>query len=187
MAHRKMFGVAIAGLALGIASLPLAPTVFAASTKGLTTLSVQGVGSGQLAAGDCSGIACGNPGNCECLSGSDNLVGNQGFKGGQLLVALSIDTTNSVLPISNVGDCYPAAGSGTIEDKKAKNTLSIDISGLACPNVGSSFELFNGTYVVTGGGGKFSSASGTGAINGSQASPGSGTPQQVSIVGTVQP
>lgn len=187
MVNRKRIVSVIAGVALSVASLPLASTAFAASTKGLTSLSVQGVGAGQLAAGDCSGIACGNPGNCECLSGSDNLVGNQGFKGGQLLVSLSIDFTNNVLPISNVGDCYPAAGSGTIEDKKAKNTLSIDISGLACPNVGASYELFNGTYVVTGGGGKFSSASGTGAINGSQVSPGSGTPQQVSIVGTVQP
>lgn len=188
MLSRRGMGIVAAGLALGLASVPLASTTFAATnTKGLASLSVQGVGVGALANGSCNGIPCPATDSCSCLSATDSLVGNQGFKGGQFTVLLSVDTTPANLPVLSDGDsCNPATGFGTLSNTKGSTTLKIFISGLECPTLGSS-DVFNGTYYVSTGTGKFSSSSGgTGSINGSQV-PASGGVSQVSILGTVQP
>jgi hypothetical protein len=193
MFGRKMIGTMIAGMAIGAMALPL--SVFAAAdTSGLVALTLQGVGTGSLAAGDCSNpaITC-NPGDtCECLNGAETVLGNRGFNKGSFTFALSVDTTSAALPISNVGDCLPATGSGTISSSNGKSTLSIDISGFACPTVTANttppgqVETFNGSYFVTGGtapGKQKPFTTGTGAINGAINS----TVLNVSISGNVQP
>lgn len=187
MFNRRVIGTAIVGLALGVAAVPIASTTYAAtSTKGLASLSVQGVGVGAIANGSCNGIACPTAAICSCLSATDSLVGNQGFKGGQFTVLLSVNTTPDDLPVLTGESCAPATGFGTITTSNAKNSLSVDLTGLVCPTLGTS-DVFNGTYAVSGGTGKFSTSSGgTGTINGSQI-PTSGSLSQVSILGTVQP
>jgi hypothetical protein len=185
---RRMIGTALAALAIGVASGPLATRAFAAAnTSGLAPLTLQGVGTGALANGDCNGIAC-KPGDiCACLAAAYTLTGNQGFGKGSFNLLLSVDTSPAGLPISDIDSCNPATGTGTIKNSKGKISLTMDISGLECPTLGTA-DVFNGTYVLTGGsGGKYSSATGgTGAINGSQV-PASGGAGQVAITGTVQP
>jgi hypothetical protein len=101
-----------------------------------------------------------------------------------LTFELSIDETSSPLPISNVGDCLPATGFGSIKNSNGKLTLLLDISGLACPTTEGAAEVFNGTYHVTAGsGGKNPFTTGTGALNGSLA----GTVSRSSLNGNVQP
>jgi hypothetical protein len=46
---------------------------------------------------------------------------------------------------------------------------------------------FSGTYVITGGTGRFSSATGTGAISGAFTPTGTDVPVQTAITGSVQP
>jgi hypothetical protein len=187
MFTRKMIRTVIAGIGLGVASLPLAVTAFAASnTSGLVPLSVQGVGSGAIANGDCQGIACKSGDICACLAATYTLVGNQGFGKGSFNLLLSVDTSATGLPISDLDSCSPATGTGTIKNSKGTVTLSLAISGFECPAINDAPDVFNGTYVVTNGTGKFSDASGgTGAINGSQV-PASGGTGQVAITGSVQ-
>lgn len=188
MLTRRVMGTVVAGVALGLASVPIASTAFAATnTKGLTSLSVQGVGQGALAGGDCAAVACPVSGECSCLSATDSLVGNQGFKGGQFTVQLSVYPVLANLPVLSNGDsCNPATGQGTISNNKGTTSLKIYISGFECPTLGSS-DVFNGSYYVYNGTGKFSSSSGgAGTINGSQI-PATGGLSQVSILGTVQP
>jgi hypothetical protein len=174
MNKRRMIGTVI--VAMGMAALPLAASA-AAVTTGLVALTLQGVGTGALAAGDCTtpAITCSTPGTCECLTGTETLLGNQGFARGSLNFALSVDPNAPVLPISNVGSCLPATGAGTISNATGKNTISINISGLACPiltenSAGTGqVETFNGTYFVTGGtapGIQKPFTTGTGSING---------------------
>jgi len=172
-----MIGTMIGALAMGVASLPLAASA-AAITAGLVPLTLQGVGVGALSAGNCTtpAITC-NPGDiCECLTGSETLLGGLGFNKGLLTFALSVDTSSSSLPVSNVGDCLPATGVGTISNPNGKSTISIDISGFACPTITDNtanppapIETFNGTYFVTGGtapGIAKPFTTGTGGING---------------------
>ncbi len=184
--RRKMIASVIAGIAMGVAVLPLAAFA-AANTSGLVSVSLQGVGTGALAAGDCTtpAIACHALHTCECLTGAETLRGNQGFNKGSLTFELSIDETSASLPISTVGDCLPATGFGTIANSNGKTTILIDVSGLACPTTDGVAEVFNGTFHVTGGtghGGK-PFTTGTGAINGSLA----GTVSRASLNGNIQP
>ena len=189
MSHRKTIGTFIRGGALAIATLPIAIAVFGASdTKGLVSLSLQGVGTGGVSNGACSTIACKTGDTCVCLAGAYSLVGNQGFKGGSFTLQLSVDTTATTdLPISDQGSCNPATGNGTISNKNGKQTVTVQVSGLECPSTSSTTpDVFNLAYVVTGGSGKYSSSSGgAGTINGSQVIPsGAG---QVLIAGGLQP
>jgi hypothetical protein len=177
-----------AGVAIGAAAFPLATTATAATnTKGLASLSLQGVGNGALANGDCNGIACKAGDVCACLAATYTLVGNQGFAKGSMNVLLSVDTTSADLPISDIGSCNPAGGTATIKNVKGTVTLSLAVSGFECPTLNNAPDIFNGSYVVTGGTGKFSTSSGgAGAITGSQV-PTSGGTGQVVITGSVQP
>jgi hypothetical protein len=184
----------IGALALGLAVSPMVASA-AAITAGLSAISVRGVGPGLLAAGNCGApaIACEDGHACECLSGVETLVGNVTYS--QLTFALSIDTTDTSLPISNVGDCLPATGKGTLSSGSGKNTITLDISGLACPTLtedsaeSGQVQSFNGTYVVTGGtapGKQTPVMTGVGTVNGA-VNPGAGsTTVYVSLAGSVQ-
>lgn len=183
MLARKMIAAMIAGVAIGISTLPL--TAFAAGdTSGLKSLNLQGVGVGALANGDCSSPAITCAGTCQCLTGADTVLGNLGFNKGSLTFELSIETGGTSLPISTAGFCLPATGFGTIASSNGKSTVLIDVSGLTCPTTEGAAQVFNGTYHVTGGtGGKKPFTTGTGAINGSL----EGTVSRVSLSGNVQP
>jgi hypothetical protein len=190
MLRQRMIGTVIAGIALGAVAMPLATTVFAAPaiTAGLVPLSVQGIGAGSFATGvsTCGGLSCQVAGNCDCLGGTDTLVGNQGFAKGTLTFSLLIDLTETNLLTADFGNCVAATGSGILANPGSKNTVNVDMSGLAC-NTNSGLEVFNGTYVVTGGGGKYSASSGgTGAINGSQKPAGGANSSQVAVAGSLQ-
>jgi len=175
MSKGKLIGSMIGAMAMAISASPMVASA-AAITAGLTAISVRGVGPGQLAEGTCGGatpVACETGHTCECLSGVESLVGNATFN--QLTFALSIDQTDTGLAISNVGDCLPATGRGKLSSGNGNNTISIDISGLACPtlteNSGAMGQVqsFNGTYVVTGGtapGKQAPFTTGVGTVNG---------------------
>jgi hypothetical protein len=188
MFSRKVFGTVIAAVVLVGVPMALASNAVAASnTSGLVALSLQGVGSGTIAQGDCQGIACKTPTTCACLTATYTLVGNQGFAKGSVNLVLSLDATATSLPISNIDSCFPATGTGTIKNSKGTIQLSFDASGIECPTVGDAPDVFNGTYVITSGsGGKFSTATGgTGTINGSQVNASGGT-SQLLIAGSLQ-
>jgi hypothetical protein len=185
MIRRKGIGIVIAGLVMGFAALPLAAFA-AANTAGLKSFSAQGVGTGALAAGDCSApaIACAATHTCNCLTGAETILANQGFNKGSFTFELSVDTTPTDLTISTAGTCLPATGFGTIASSNGKSTVLMDISGLTCPTTEGAATVFNGTYHVTGGtGGKKPFITGTGAINGSLES----TVSRASVNGNVQP
>jgi hypothetical protein len=198
MVNRKRIASVIAGVALSVVSLPLATTAFAApaSTAGLVSLSVQGVGGGSLSTGvsSCSfgstTLDCAAASDCDCITGADKLVGNQGFGGGSLTFTLIVDTSNDTtatggLTASTFGFCYPATGLGTIANSKVSQTVGINISGLACPT-SAGVEVFSGAYVVSGGTGKYSTASGgAGSISGSQ--DGASGNSQAAVTGGLQP
>ena len=169
---------------VSLAAALLAPSTMAfaaANTKGLVSITLQGVGTGAVAAGECTSpaIACAVTHECQCFTGAQTILGDQGFNNGSLTFELSVDTTAPRLPISTSGTCLAAGGFATIANKNGKKTLSIDISGLVCPTVDGSATMFNGTYNVTGG--KFSA--GTGTINASLV----GTESRSSLNGNVQP
>jgi hypothetical protein len=191
MISRKVLRTLVAGMALGVAAVPLASTAWAASdTSGLAPLTLEGVGPGSLGAGNCpsENVSCAVNDACECLTATYTLVGNQGFSKGDLGVVLSVDTTHTELPISDLEEsCYPAAGTGKLSNSNGKIIVNMTVSGLECPTLLGP-NVFNGTYVVTGGsGGKFSSSSGgTGSISGSQETTG-GAIGQVAVIGTIQP
>jgi len=175
MTVRKTTLTAIAAIALGVASLPLSSNALAAtSTKGLVPLSVQGVGPGGMSVSTTcqfgsTTLDCPGSDSCLCITGTDTLVGNQGFAKGTLGFGMIFDTTAaaSILPASTFGDCAAGTGVGLITNSNGKQSLSINISGLACPTATSDVDIFNGTYVVVNGTGKYSSSSGgTGALNG---------------------
>lgn len=186
MYNRKLIKTTIVGVAFGIASVALTSSVFAASdTTGLVSLSLQGAGVGAIATGDCNGIACPETETCACLSATYSLTGNQGFGGGDFTLLLSVVQSVTVLPVLTGEPCSPATGFGTISNKSGKSTVSVQLSGLECPTLGDS-DIFNASYVVVGGTGPFSTASGgTGTVNGSQI-PASGSLGQVLIAGSLQ-
>jgi hypothetical protein len=191
MSKGKIIGSMIGALAMGFAASPVVASA-AAITAGLSAISVRGVGPGQLANGACGGanpVACEDGHTCECLGGVESLVGNATYN--QLTFGLSIDQTDTGLAISNVGDCLPATGRGTLSSASGKNTITLDISGLACPtlteNSGATGQVqsFNGTYVVTGGtapGKQAPVMTGVGTVNGAVNS----STVYVSLAGSVQ-
>ena len=185
MIIRKRIGIAITGVAMVFAALPLAAFA-AADTAGLKSFSARGVGTGAIAAGDCSApaIACAATHTCNCLTGAETILANQGFNKGSLTFELSVDQSTTDLPMSTAGSCLPATGFGTIASSNGKSTVLMDISGLACPTTEGAATVFNGTYHVTGGTGcKKPFITGTGAINGSL----EGTVSRASVNGNVQP
>jgi len=186
MSSRKLVGTAMMAVALGVAALPLASTAWAASdTSGLVSLVLQGIGRGSIATGDCATVTCAPQHICECLSATYTMVGNQGFGKGSLVLNLSVDVTVAGLPISDVESCYPAAGNAILSNSKGKNTVTMTASGLECPTL-SGPNVFDGTYVVTGGTGKYSSSSGgAGSLNGSQEAT-TGSTGEVAVIGTLQ-
>ncbi len=167
MIRQKWFkSIGISTLWFVAALLLSATTTFAAAnTNGLINLTLRGVGTGTIAAGQCTtpAIPCPAGHVCECFTGAQTILGNK-FNGGSLTFELSVDTTLPTLPISTAGSCFGAGGFGLIANTTGKNTLSIDVSGLVCPTVDGSAETFNGTYVVTQG---TNFNGGTGTINGS--------------------
>ena len=158
----------------------------AADTTGLRDFIVRGVGTGVLADGACDSpaIECAPEHTCECLTGAETILGRRGNKNaynkGSLTFELSIDETSPPFPISTAGDCLPAGGFGTIMSKNGKDSLSIVISGFACPSVDGSAELFNGTYSVTTG---TLSTAGVGSITVSLV----GSTSRAELNGNVQP
>lgn len=186
MIRRKMFGTVIGVMAMGVAAMPLAASA-AANTTGLVPIALQGVGTGSLSAGNCSSpaITCKSGHTCECLTGAETVLGNQGFNRGSLVFNLSIDETSSSLPIADQGDCLPATGFATLSNTTGKLTVSMDVSGLACPTADGDAEVFNGAYFVTNGtapGVQKPFTTGTGSLNGSLA----GTAARISLSGNVQ-
>jgi hypothetical protein len=168
----------LAGSAFGFA-LVTAPA-FAAPPA---ALSLRGVGSGSLAIGSCAAIACPTGDTCECLNISDKVNGTLAFNNGQLLAAISINTSHA-LPITANGVCLAATGQGTLANANGKQSVNIFVSGFACDSL-AGVETFNGTYVIQNGAGSFATANGTGAINGTQElTP--GTVSQVTMQGSVQ-
>jgi hypothetical protein len=143
-----------------------------------------GVGEGGVTAAPCESITCDTDDTCACLTGTDAVgVGNN------LSFTISIDETNSTvatggLRISNVGFCYPATGIASLANSKNKLAVSFSLSGLVCATTDSA-DVFSGTYVVTGGGGKLAEANGVGSINLSQTLPTGGC--QVALAGSIQP
>jgi hypothetical protein len=192
MSKGKLIGSMIGAIAMAISASPMVASA-AAITAGLSAISVRGVGPRLLAAGTCAAIACEDGHVCECFSGVESLVGNVTYS--QLTFALSIDTTDTSLPISNVGDCLPATGRGTLSSSSGKNTITLDISGLACPTLTEDsaetgqVQSFNGTYVVTGGtapGKQTPVMTGVGTVNGAVNTGASSTTAYVSLAGSVQ-
>jgi hypothetical protein len=185
MIKGKRIGTVIAGTVMGLAALPLI-ALAAANTAGLQSFDARGVGTGAIANGQCTtpAIACAGSDVCECLTGAQTILANQGFNKGSLIFALNVDTIDVNLPVSTVGFCLPAAGFGTITSSNGKKTLLIDISGLFCPTADGAANVFNGTYNVTSGtGGKNPFTTGTGAINGSLV----GTVSRAAVQGNLQP
>jgi len=179
---RTTLAFAILTLVLSATSISITRAALAAAnTKGLKSITLQGVGAGALAAGDCTSppITCAPAHTCECLTGAQTVIGGLGFNNGSLIFELSIDETGANLPLATVGDCLPATGFGTVASTNGKKTLTVDVSGLVCPTPEGAGEVFNGTYNVTGG---TSFTSGTGAINGSLV----GAVSRASLNGNVQ-
>ena len=107
------------------------PLFAAANINGLAALSLQGVGLGTLAGpADRRGpFNCASGNTCECLTGAESLVGNQGFRGGSLSFTLIVDETNTGLSVSTFGSCFPGTGSGTLASSNGRNTIRLNISG----------------------------------------------------------
>jgi hypothetical protein len=209
MFRRKTIASVIAGIAIGLAVLPLvafaqgsmdatstdatstdATTPNAALTAGLKRVSIDGVGTGALAAGDCTtpAIACAVGHSCFCLTSAQTLVANQGFNKGSLTFELSVDETtipslalDPDLTVSTAGNCFPATGSGTIATSNGKKTVRINITGLACPTADAVAQVFFGTYFVTAAGtGSF--VAGTGSFSASL----TGNSARAAITGNMQ-
>jgi hypothetical protein len=143
-----------------------------------------GVGQGGVTDAPCPSITCDTNDTCACLTGTDG-VG----EGNNLSFTISIDETNSTvatggLRISDTGFCYPATGNASLANSKEKVAVTFNLSGLVCATTGST-DVFSGTYVVTGGGGKLAEANGVGAINLSQTLPTGDS--QISLAGSIQP
>ncbi|MFZ1888479.1 MAG: hypothetical protein WAU33_10635 [Candidatus Binataceae bacterium] len=197
MFSRKPFvklGTIITAVAAG---LFFASGAFAAAsvTAGLKPLSVQATGTAVTVSGGCTTptISCPAGHACLCMTGTYSIIGNNGFNGGTASLTLGIDLTNLGDPITAVPSCAPATGVGTISDKKGRQTITFLTSGPVCSTNNTAADVFTGSYVINGGTGKYSSATGAGTI-GAGASflfvtppSGNGVPSQASFNGSVQP
>lgn len=195
MFSRKPFvklGPIITAIAAG---LFFASGAFAAEnvTAGLGPLSAQATGTAVTDSGGCTtpAISCPSGHACLCMNGTYSITGNNGFNDGTASLALLIDITNLGNPITAVPPCAPATGAGTISDKKGRQTITFLESGSACSTNNNTVDVFSGSYVINGGTGKYSSATGAGTIGASASflfvtTPGSGVPSQASLNGSVQ-
>lgn len=178
----------------------LAPGAFAAGspTAGLASLSVQATGTETVVSGGCvtPSFPCPTGHACFCMTGTYSIMGNDGFNGGTASLTLRTDVTNLGDPVTAIPACAPSGGVGTISNKKGNNTITFFTSGLGCETqngstVNNNLGVFTGSYVINGGTGKFSSATGAGTIGTSGSflvvtNP-DGVPSQASFNGTVQP
>ena len=159
-------------------------------TKGLGSLSVQATGTASSVSAACATIQCVTGHACFCMTGTYSIVGNSGFDGGTGGLVLSVDLTNLGDPITAYPACAPATGFGNLSNRKGNQTITFLTSGQVCETPTHPVSVFNGSYVINGGTGKYSSATGAGTI-GASASFLSVTdnpvPSQASFNGTVQP
>ncbi len=179
------------------AGLFFASGAFAAdsATAGLGPLSAQATGTAVTNSGGCTtpAISCPTGHACLCMTGTYSIMGNNGFNGGTASLTLGIDITNLGDPITALPSCAPATGVGALSDKKGRQTITFLASGPVCSTTNSAVDVFTGSYVINGGTGKYSSATGAGTIGASAsflfvtAPGGSGVPSQASLNGSVQP
>jgi hypothetical protein len=189
---KRLIGIGFIATIMAILVLgkPPAPNVdAAANTSGLKSLTLRGVGVGSLATGvaTCGTQVCPEGSTCNCLTGSETVLGNN-FNNGSLVFNLLVDPTTAdsfTPPVPST--CSPAQGTAILSTKNGKNSLTMNVSGEACPTLDTitPVDVFDGTYVVVNGSGKYSASSGgTGSINGSQ-SGATGLSQAV-LTGSVQ-
>jgi hypothetical protein len=196
MFSRKLFLKLGAIMSVVAAGCFFASGAFAADsvTMGLGSLSVQATGTASSVAAACATIPCVTGHACICMTGTYSIVGKPGFDGGTGGLVLSVDLTNLGDPITAYPACAPATGFGDVSDKKGKQKITFFSSGQACetgPFTGNPTWVFIGSYVINGGLGKYSSATGAGTIGASGPllfnTSGSPVPSQASFNGSVQP
>jgi hypothetical protein len=194
MFSRKPFVKLGALVMVAAAGCFFASRAFAADsvTKGLGSLSVQATGTASSVFAACSTIQCVTAHACICMTGTYSIVGNSGFNGGTGGLVLSVDLTNLGDPITAYPACAPATGFGNVSDRKGHQMITFLTSGQACETGGGNpTGVFNGSYVINGGLGKYSSATGAGTIGASgpflNNTSGSPVPSQASFNGSVQP
>jgi hypothetical protein len=180
----------LASGAFAVDSLDVVGRVSSA-TAGLGPLSAQATGTAVTDSGGCTTIACPAAHSCLCMTGTYSIVGS-GFNDGTASLTLRIDLTDLGVTITAVPSCAPATGFGTISDKKGNQTITFVTSGPVCSTSSNTPDVFNGTYVINGGTGKYASATGAGAIGASASflfvtTPGPAVPSQASFNGSVQP
>ena len=182
------------------AGLFFASGAFAADsvTKGLGSLSVQATGTAVTDSGACTTptIACPTGHACLCMTGTYSIKGS-GFNGGTASLTQRIDLTNLGDTITAVPPCAPTAGVGAISNKNGNQTITFFTSGQVCSTLNNASgptnsDLFTGSYVINGGTGKYSSATGAGTIGASASflfvtNSGNPVPSQASFNGSVQP
>lgn len=160
-------------------------------TKGLGSLSVQATGTAASVSAACPKIPCVTGHACICMTGTYSIVGNNGFNRGTGGLVLSVDLTNLGDPITAFPACAPATGFGNVSDRKGNQMITFLTSGQACETGGNNPGVFNGSYVIDGGLGKYSSATGAGTIGASGPflinTTGNPVPSQASFNGSVQP
>jgi hypothetical protein len=161
------------------------------ATAGLGPLSAQATGTANTDSGGCTTIACPTGHSCLCMTGTYSIVGS-GFKDGTASLTLRIDLTDLGVSITAVPPCAPATGFGTISDKKGNQTITFLTSGPVCSTTNNTPDVFSGSYVINGGTGKYSSATGAGSLGASASflfvtAPGPAVPSQASFNGSVQP
>jgi hypothetical protein len=133
-------------------------------TPALGTLTLRGDSTNAaFAFGNCPGVTCtGSPSSCGCNTGSGLAtsapLGNVGYN-----IQVLSDTSPTVLDAGSGHSCTGAASLITLQGKGA-NDVELDASGVICSTVHGQ-AAFTGTYVVTGGHGKFATAFGAGSVN----------------------
>jgi hypothetical protein len=133
-------------------------------TPALGTLSLRGDSTNAaFAIGNCPDITCsGSSSTCACNTGSGQATSAPLGSVGYNIQVLS-DTNPTVLGASSGHDCTGAASLITLQGKGA-NDVELDASGVICSTAHGQVA-FTGTYVVTGGHGKFATAFGAGSVN----------------------
>ena len=165
------------------------------ATIGLGSLSVQATGTASSVFAACPKIQCVTGHSCICMTGTYSIVGNSGFDAGTGGLVLSVDLTNLGDPITAYPACAPATGFGNVSDRKGNQMITFLSSGQACETGPSHGQtpftwVFNGSYVIDGGLGKYSSATGAGTVAASGPflfnTSGNSVPSQASFNGSVQ-